>query len=699
METRGDYPHNGIGGIAFSPDGWLYVGQGENLGEPYTLHGADGRTDSAREGGNIFRCRPDGTKLERVATGFWNPFGLAFYGGVFLLAVDNDPDSRPPNRLLDVVPGGDYGFKFRFGRDGLHPFQAWNGELPGTLPMAGGVSEAASSLLACDRTALPAAYREALLVAAAWDHRLEVARPKPFGASVRSELDVLVQGGESFRPVALAAAPDGAVFFTDWVDASYNVHGKGRLWELQSREAMKPGPPLELKPNAARRRMLQRAKADSAGDLPSLRAALADKDPFILSAAVEALARPSFRNAARRELESASADARLGALLALRRAKTADAPALLDRSLADPDARVRLMALIWAGEENVVALTNRIGAALKAGSVTPTLLRAHAATERILSKAAGLKNTSSGDASLAAFDFSEKPDETRALEVLRGSSAKTPLSARLDAVRDLAQTTNALALAELRRIVSDKAEPTDLRCEAIVALAGDPSSIVTVLPLLNDPSSTVRIETARVLRPVAGDQRVREAFITRFNQTDDALREQLSYALGFRRIAAADDDALTLPASDDAWREALAEPGDAASGRRVFFNPAAGCARCHRIEDHGGRLGPDLSTIARGADREKLMQSILHPSRDIAPQFVSHTVETKDGQTVSGLLISQNADGTLTLATAEGKAVRIPGAEVLTHTQSKVSMMPEGLERALTVRDFRDLMAFLLSKK
>lgn len=28
METPGDYPHNGLGGVAFGPDGWLYVGAG-----------------------------------------------------------------------------------------------------------------------------------------------------------------------------------------------------------------------------------------------------------------------------------------------------------------------------------------------------------------------------------------------------------------------------------------------------------------------------------------------------------------------------------------------------------------------------------------------------------------------------------------------------------------------------------------------
>src|SRR6185369_9414376 len=75
LETDGKYPHNGLDGIAFSPDGWLYVGLGENLGRKYTLKGSDGSEHSGGgEGGNIFRCKPDGSKLQLFATGFWNPF-------------------------------------------------------------------------------------------------------------------------------------------------------------------------------------------------------------------------------------------------------------------------------------------------------------------------------------------------------------------------------------------------------------------------------------------------------------------------------------------------------------------------------------------------------------------------------------------------------------------------------------------------
>ena len=81
---------------------------------------------------SVARGHADGRKPRRVATGFWNPFGICrdIFGRIF--AVDNDPDSRPPCRLLHVVAEGDYGYRFRNGRRGLHPFTAWDGVPQGT---------------------------------------------------------------------------------------------------------------------------------------------------------------------------------------------------------------------------------------------------------------------------------------------------------------------------------------------------------------------------------------------------------------------------------------------------------------------------------------------------------------------------------------------------------------------------------------
>ena len=131
----------------------------------------------------MFACTADGKKLRRMATGFWNPFGVSIdsFGRVF--TVDNDPDSAPPCRLLHVVEGGDYGYQFRYGRSGLHPFQSWHGQFPGTLPMAAGVGEAPCEIISYESDGLPREYYGDLLVASWGEHDIERMVLSPRGAS------------------------------------------------------------------------------------------------------------------------------------------------------------------------------------------------------------------------------------------------------------------------------------------------------------------------------------------------------------------------------------------------------------------------------------------------------------------------------------------------------------------------------------
>jgi putative membrane-bound dehydrogenase-like protein len=246
LDTKGDYPHDGLSGLCFDSKGDLYFGIGENLGNDYKLVGSDGTTlTGGGEGGNIFWCTADGKKLRRVATGFWNPFGTCrdIFGRLF--TVDNDPDEMPPCRMVHTVEGGDYGFQFRYGRAGRHVFQAWDGQLPGTLPMLTGVGEAPCEVLSYESDGLPREYHGNLLVASWADHRIERYVLKERGASFGAELKPFVQGGKDFRPVGLAVAPDGSIFVSDWVLSDYNLHGRGAIWHIRPKEARKPDRPTD----------------------------------------------------------------------------------------------------------------------------------------------------------------------------------------------------------------------------------------------------------------------------------------------------------------------------------------------------------------------------------------------------------------------------------------------------------------------
>jgi putative membrane-bound dehydrogenase-like protein len=235
LDTKGNYPHNGFAGFAFDAVGSMFVGMGENLGEPYKVRDRGGAVVYEHdEGGHVYRFQPDGTGFRLWANGCWNPHASCFDAFGRMFSVDNDPDSRPPCRLLHIIEGGDYGYHFKNGRKGLHPFTSWNGELPGMLPMVAGTGEAPSGVIAYEHEAFPAEYRGHLIATSWGDHRIDVFRLKPKGLSFEAVAEPVIVGGENFRPVGLALAPDGSLYCTDWVLRDYKLHGKGRLWRISA---------------------------------------------------------------------------------------------------------------------------------------------------------------------------------------------------------------------------------------------------------------------------------------------------------------------------------------------------------------------------------------------------------------------------------------------------------------------------------
>ena len=110
----------------------------------------------------------------------------------------------------------------------------------------------------------------------------------------------------------------------------------------------------------------------------------------------------------------------------------------------------------------------------------------------------------------------------------------------------------------------------------------------------------------------------------------------------------------------------LAQPGDAESGRRLFFSPVGPrCSVCHQFDGRGGTIGPDLTNIGRIDSRERIIASILQPSREIAPHFQPWMLTTKDGKTLSGLRLAKGGDdGIEPYADAEGRKFTITSEDV-----------------------------------
>jgi putative membrane-bound dehydrogenase-like protein len=140
----------------------------------------------------------------------------------------------------------------------------------------------------------------------------------------------------------------------------------------------------------------------------------------------------------------------------------------------------------------------------------------------------------------------------------------------------------------------------------------------------------------------------------------------------------------------DSYRPALAMKGEPAKGSAIFQKT---CAACHQLGGLGQPVGPDLAAEA-GKPGEVLLIAILDPNAAVEARYMSYTVTTKNGQVVNGLLTSETGSS-ITLVAADGNKHEIARTELYELSSTGKSLMPEGLEKDITVAEMADLLAFL----
>jgi putative heme-binding domain-containing protein len=145
-----------------------------------------------------------------------------------------------------------------------------------------------------------------------------------------------------------------------------------------------------------------------------------------------------------------------------------------------------------------------------------------------------------------------------------------------------------------------------------------------------------------------------------------------------------------------ALAEAAQEQGDARRGALVFYRPGLSCAKCHTSEA-GPLLGPDLATLGKGASGEHIVESILHPTKEVAKGFETVTIARADGGLVTGLLAEDRPDAVILRDPArDGKLVAIAKRDIDERKDGGPSIMPSGLVNQLASRQqFLDLVRYL----
>jgi putative membrane-bound dehydrogenase-like protein len=144
---------------------------------------------------------------------------------------------------------------------------------------------------------------------------------------------------------------------------------------------------------------------------------------------------------------------------------------------------------------------------------------------------------------------------------------------------------------------------------------------------------------------------------------------------------------------------ALTQPGNIERGRQLFVNVAkSSCLKCHRLKEHGERIGPDLTGIGNRFGRMHIVESVLEPSRSIASGYETLIVELTDGRVVTGTRVAETAEA-LTIGDQDGKQHILLRKQIESRRPHPISTMPDGLERQFTTEEFVDLVAFLAGQK
>jgi putative membrane-bound dehydrogenase-like protein len=294
-----------------------------------------------------------------------------------------------------------------------------------------------------------------------------------------------------------------------------------------------------------------------------------------------------------------------------------------------------------------------------------------------------------------------RPLFTRAAETVQ--EEKRPIEERLAAVRLLSFAPFATAADPLRELLQPQ-HPAGLQMAAVRALANHADSAVADILLARwsgySPALRREVLEALLARPDrlsrlldAIDQnkvlpgQLEPARLEQMRRYPDAKLRQRALKLLSGQTTADRKKVL------DDYQGALRLKPDIPKGKMVFKTV---CSTCHRLENEGVEVGPDLLSALRNKSPDTLLVDILDPSREVDPRFLNYQVTTKAGRVFTGMVAAETASS-ITLRRAEKAEDTILRSQIEEIQATAKSVMPEGLETQLNKQDVADVIGYLLS--
>lgn len=637
-------------------------------------------------GGYIGRIDPDGRSVEIVSIGFRNQFDLGFDRNGELFTYDSDMEwdqGAPwymPTRINHAISGADYGWRSGAGR--------WPAYYADSLPAAVDIGPGSPTGVTFGTGAkFPARYQRALFAADWTFGTLYAIHLTPDGATHRGEKEEFLWGKPLPLTDVVVNPHDGALYFA--VGGRRTQSALYRVTYTGGASTAPAAVPLPT-PEATLRRSLEALHAEGTGSgaIDIAWPHLAHADRFIRFAARVAIEKQQANVWAERALAERNPRAAIEALIALARVgDRALQPRLLEAlgrlDFARQSAELRLPLLrAWQLAFTRMGKPPADVAARLAAKLDPLFPHADPYVTREL---------------LALLIFLDSPAVVaKAVPLLRVAETPEPevaigsLLARNDRYGPTAQ-----AVAETRPDRQQIAVAYALRHAQAGWTSALREEFFSWFPRtyrwrggasFNGFIKNIRSEA---LEQVVSDPAERAALDHRSQIPPPAPFAGAVNPKGpGRNYTVADAVALV---------EGRLTGRNFAQGRAMYT--ATACVACHRFNNEGTGVGPDLSGAGNRYTLRDLLENIIDPSAVISDQYGSEQIDKADGTSLIGRVVAEE-DKTLRVMTnpfLPDEHQRIPLVQVKSRQPYPQSLMPPGLINALNEDELRDLVAYLLS--
>jgi putative membrane-bound dehydrogenase-like protein len=747
-EKSNDRLH-GANGVVAGHDGWLYLALGDRgcdvrrpEGDQLVLHG-----------GGILRCRPDGSDLHVFSTGLRNIYDIALDEELNVFVRDNENDGgNYMIRVCHSFMGADHGYPYLYQE---HPGEALS-------PLADlGRGSSAGGVAYLER-AFPTAYQGVLFFCEWGRSVVIYPRERQGAGFVAMKESEFAAGAPNdpygFRPTDIIVDRDGSLLVSDWADGQRPKRGRGRIYRIRAEPAASLPTNRGLDSESYQARMEAQSEIERRGraGLTDLKRQLNRLGALGRFHAVWLIARAHDTKTLFAIAERDS-DPRVRAQ-AVRAIGDLFDPVLVEHKLATTRSHPKIaerLATLARDHNAQVMLEVTVALGRLRWSKSPEWLRANLGTPDPTLTHAAIQTLRRSQNWPAVLEWLDAPDNSPlrpiALCALAGQPAAEVVDGLIRRIESSQEPTRRGEYAELLIRVHRKAGPWTYwgfrpgprppntepweRSRAIETVLdrtlADPDRNVrlAVLKQMEREKIPLRLETltrwlrsekesesvSAILSAMKGAPRetVRDVVDAVARESAHSISNRLAALEILSRESSESSKRLPIESNPDPGRQtksaperhtrltqlALAGEGNAVRGREVFFNASkAGCTKCHRLGEQGQTLGPDLTGAGRRFSKIHIIESILEPSRAIAPAFRNLSVRLKNGEELTGVRVAET-ESLLTLGDAQSQAHAVKKDQIEDLRILELSIMPEGLESGLTDAEFVDLVEFLAGQK